>query len=58
MQNTKEIYKKEFDRFFESLNYELQRISISERKSTGENAENLKTRDNKFDRQALINVPI
>ncbi|VDN56326.1 unnamed protein product [Dracunculus medinensis] len=56
VQNTKEIYKKEFDRFFESLNYELQRISISERKSTGENAENLKTRDNKFDRQALINL--
>lgn len=63
MQNTKLIYKKEFDRFFENVNGELNKITSFERRATVRGSENVKMMaershhvEPKFDSKEVINV--
>lgn len=63
MQNTKLIYKKEFERFFESVNGELNKIINFERKSTVRSSDAMKSvverslfADSKIDSKEVIRV--
>lgn len=63
MQNTKLIYKKEFERFFESVSGELNKIVNSERKSTLRGSDTMKSvvdksfsAENKIDSKEVIRV--
>lgn len=63
VQNTKVIYKKEFERFFEVINNELNRLANAERRATLKNLDSSKSSlerafrtESKIDQKALINV--
>uniref|UniRef100_A0A914ZGK6 Exocyst complex component Sec3 PIP2-binding N-terminal domain-containing protein n=1 Tax=Parascaris univalens TaxID=6257 RepID=A0A914ZGK6_PARUN len=63
VQNTKVIYKKEFERFFEVIGNELNRLANAERRATLKNLDSSKSSlertfrcESKIDQKALINL--